>query len=913
MITRIIKIAALSLFVSAFAQAQENEIFYLSGRDKDHTVNWEFQCSSGRNSGFWSTIPVPSCWELQGFGTYNYGRDRQAGNEVGLYRHRFMVPLSWKRRHVDLVFEGVMTETRVMVNGRLAGAVHCGGFYRFSYAVDSLLHFGRENLLEVRVAKQSDNASVNRAERQADYWIFGGIFRPVYLLIRPEEYIDRCAIAAAGDGTLTIDVFPGNITTTRTITAQLYTPQGRLVGAPLKTTLIPGTAKATLQTLIQNINTWSAETPYLYDVTVELASHKLLHRVREKIGFRTLAVKPGDGIYLNDRKILLKGVNRHCFWPESGRTLSRDISLQDALLIKEMNMNSVRMSHYPPDSHFLDICDSLGLYVLDELAGWQSAYDTDIGRTLVKELVTRDVNHPCVLFWDNGNEGGFNYSLEDEFYRWDPQKRVVLHPWETSNGINTAHYQPYETNRRFAQGPDLLMPTELLHGLYDGGLGAGLQDFWDLTRTQPCVSGAFLWALLDEAVVRTDDNHRLDTAGNQAPDGILGPHREKEGSFFTIKEIFAPLHIDFINGNERFQGKIKVENRYDFTDLASGRLRLELVDFPSPFDTSMAWISYRHEMPLPSIPPHTSRDIALPLPEFFQSHDALRIIFIDGSGRMVLAKTISFKEANEYVQAMVHRGMGSIQIEEGESTITVTAGKTEFRFSRHGKLSRVLCSGREISFNNGPSLATGNTRNARTLCKVTEDACTIETTFNAGAFRSLRWTVYPGGWLRLDYQYQLFGPVDFMGISFSCPESKIRSAKWLGQGPYRVWKNRRAGGHLNIWQNRYNDTVTGQSWDYPEFKGYFGHWYWLVLETADGPVTICSATPDLYFLLYTPTSGPNPMSCLSRFPALDISFLHAIAPIGTKFLEPDNLGPMSEKTRADGDYQATLYFYFGRP
>ena len=170
-------------------------------------------------------------------------------------------------------------------------------------------------------------------------------------------------------------------------------------------------------------------------------------------------------------------------------------------------MNAVRMSHYPPDEHFLDACDELGLYVLDELAGWQKPpYDTEIGKKLVKEMVTRDVCHPCILFWDNGNEGGWNRELDDQFALYDPQKRTVLHPWENFGGIDTDHYENYDSTQKKLSGSTLFMPTEFLHGLYDGGHGAGLDDYWNLTLASPMGAGGFLWALVDEGVVRTDKN-----------------------------------------------------------------------------------------------------------------------------------------------------------------------------------------------------------------------------------------------------------------------------------------------------------------------------------------------------------------------------------------------------------------------
>jgi beta-galactosidase/beta-glucuronidase len=149
-----------------------------------------------------------------------------------------------------------------------------------------------------------------------------------------------------------------------------------------------------------------------------LQNGKAVHVVEKKIGFRTVEVKLRDGVYVNGTKVKFKGVNRHSFWPTSGRTTSKAVSLLDVQLMKDMNMNAVRMSHYPPDDHFLDTCDSLGLFVMDELAGWHGNYDTPTGTKRLEELMEHDENHPSVIFWINGNEGGHNYELDPIF----PQK-----------------------------------------------------------------------------------------------------------------------------------------------------------------------------------------------------------------------------------------------------------------------------------------------------------------------------------------------------------------------------------------------------------------------------------------------------------------------------------------------------------
>jgi len=205
-----------------------------------------------------------------------------------------------------------------------------------------------------------------------------------------------------------------------------------------------------------------------------------------RTGFRTLEFHPHDGLYLNGTKLVLKGVNRHSFSVEGGRATSAALSRADAELIRGMNMNAVR-SHYPPDEHFLDMCDSLGLLYLNELAGWHDAYDTEVGRKLLREMLERDVNHPCIVLWGNGNEGGWNTKLDSLFDQYDPlQKRHVIHPWADFDGLDTHHYPTYLTGvGRLTNGYNVFLPTEFMHAMYDEGGGAGLRDFWGAHANGP--------------------------------------------------------------------------------------------------------------------------------------------------------------------------------------------------------------------------------------------------------------------------------------------------------------------------------------------------------------------------------------------------------------------------------------------
>ncbi|MDE5651408.1 MAG: beta-galactosidase, partial [Duncaniella sp.] len=294
-----------------------------------------------------------------------------------------------------------------------------------------------------------------------------------------------------------------------------------------------------------NIKPWDTEHPNMYTLTLALADKKgnILHTHTEKVGFRTLEFIPRDGFYLNGTKLTFKGVNRHCFYPETGRTTSKSLDAYDIKLLKGMNANAIR-SHYPPDRHLLELCDSLGVLYFDELPGWHDAYDTKVGTKILTEMLTHDANHPCVFAWGNGNEGGNNYELIPLFSRLDIQNRLVVHPWALANGIDTHHYPAYQTGvGRLANGYEVFMPTEFLHSQYDKGGGASLDDFWNNYSRNPLFAGGFIWAMVDEGVMRTDRNGDIDTDGGSAPDGIVGPHREKEGSWYTIRDVWSPIQI----------------------------------------------------------------------------------------------------------------------------------------------------------------------------------------------------------------------------------------------------------------------------------------------------------------------------------------------------------------------------------
>ncbi|GAB3641178.1 glycoside hydrolase family 2 protein [Spirosoma arcticum] len=920
---------AFYLFISCLLAAQplfaqKTEIKYLSGTGKDDTVNWEFQCTAGRNSGKWTTIPVPSNWELQGFGNYDYGFGKEDSLEVGLYRHSFTVPANWQQKRVFIVFDGSMTDTEVKVNGQLAGPIHQGAFYRFRYDITPLLKVGQPNQLEVRVSKVSSNWTVNDAERKADFWVFGGIFRPVFLEAYPQQRIERTAIDAKADGSFSMDVFTDGITSTGSVEARIVNKRGQPVGQDLTVAVQPGDTVVRVRGKFTSPALWSPEFPNLYRVNVSLkVKTAVVHSLTERFGFRTVELREHDGLYVNGQRIMFRGVNRGSFWPTTGRTTNRQISVLDVNLIKDMNMNAVRMSHYPPDKHFLEVCDSLGLFVIDELTGWQyPPYDTPVGRKLVKELIIRDVNHPCVVLWANGNEGGFNFDLVPDYPRYDIQKRPVIHPWINRYGTNTKHYINYNYGlNTFFNGRDVFFPTEFLHGLYDGGNGAALDDFWNLMRSTPLSAGGFLWDYCDQAVVRTDQDRgdgpeKMDTNGNSAADGILGPYREKEASFYTIREIWSPVFFPKRFITPQFNGQLPVENRFDQTNLNRCTFRWTLKKFSgmTPGDTT----TLTGSLTAPDVKPRTTGTLTVSLPKAWQDYDALYVTANDPYGREIHTWSWPISMPSRVANRLMEKGQGTVTTRKTGDQLTLSAGGVSVVLNtKTGLLQEVKNTKNTLPLTNGPVLIEGDAVFKSLRHYDTLGTHVVEATYD-GKFRfNVVWTMYPSGWLKLAYRYRPGVALEMPGVTFDYPEKAVTGMYLLGNGPYRVWRNRLKGGTLGGWNKPYNDAITGERWDYPEFKGYYANFYGARVQTTEGAFTMLSASDDLFLRMLTPArpkAAPND-NTVPVFPAGGISFLHDIPAIGTKFQKAEGLGPQSQKalTGANGGqdtFQGVLYFDF---
>ena len=653
---------------------------------------------------------------------------------------------------------------------------------------------------------------------------------------------------------------------------------------------------------VKNPKAWTPEFPNLYLARISLLNgkNKLLHRVEEKIGFRTIEVREQDGIYVNNVRVKLKGVNRHTFHPNYGRTSSKAFSITDVNLIKDMNMNAVRMSHYPPEKHFLDACDSLGLFVLDELAGWQGPpYDSVVGRKLLEEMIIHDVNHPSIILWDNGNEGGWNTTYDKCFAQLDIQKREVLHPWAVFQKMNTAHYIVYDylSQDNLAQRK-IFFPTEFLHGLYDGGHGAGLEDYWNLMYPHPLCAGGFLWSYADECLYRSDIDG-LDGQGNQASDGILGPYLEKEGSFYTIKEVWSPIHFEKRYITPNFNGIFNIENRFHYTNLNQCKLSYQWLKVDALNATPKTTILAEGTIATGDIAAAQKGKLKVDLMANWAEADILMIKGFDPSGRLINSWTWPVKSAQMFYSENppIVKPEATVSMLESDEKIELNNGKINLEISKQdGTLLNVSNAKGNMPLSGGPVICVGEQKLRSIGAEQNGNGWLIKATYEKDMLE-VKWEMLNNGLINLNVSYNIpAGGANFAGVSFNYAEPEIKGVSYLGNGPYRVWKNRMAGPTFGVWQKPYNNTITGYRFEgYPEFKGYYSNVYWARFEShSNQNFMVYSQTDDLFLRLFSPENGEDAKYTAVEHPKGDISFLHGIPAIGTKSKTPKLLGPQSQ-------------------
>ena len=913
-----VKLVLITIVTSLSISINAQQKFYLSGIDAATAVNWEFKLDKGRNSGFWTTIPVPSNWEMEGFGYYLYGMDKVEDRLSGIadYRHTFdFEKLSNKRYFIT--FQGSMTDTKVKLNGKEVG-FHQGGHTEFKLEITDQIQNG-SNLLEVNVNHDSSNASINAAERFADYWLFSGIFRPVYIEEVSKQFIERVAINAQMSGDFKMHVFTNDADDKQSITAQLYDVNKNKVGKSFKAKV--GDAEfIELTSKFKDIELWSHEFPNLYSVKVELRDkNKVVHSYEQKFGFRTFEVRDHDGFYLNGKRILLKGASMHSFRPETGRSLSKADMEENLNIMKDMNFNFVRSSCYPADNHFYDLCDSKGLLVLSELSGWWRPLDKEVGPKILKELVVRDVNHPSIILWGNGNHIAHTPEFDPLFAKWDIQNRRPLKNEAKANDIfanynpdwdivNTTYYPDYATAKKNLFEMDhVYLPNEILHALYDGGGGANLKTYWDMFEKSKVGGGMTIWALFDEGIMRNDKGYTVDNQFNKAADGIVGPHGEKKGSTDAIREIWSPVVISNDKIDEGFKGSLNIHNKFSFANLNQCKINWKLVNFANPDASSNGHrIVASGLIVVESIRAGEKGELIVDLPKSFIENDALVIQIHDNQGRLVYDKRLTITEPKNTFRVSTKLPF----TQSKKDPFKFTRGKTTLHFDENsGILTSVLDKGKITSLANFPfltfkaddaDLKNETKKTAKAIITKKDDVFVIEAK-NTKGFDYIKWLLKPNGEIVLEYAYTLnSGKYHYTGIGIEVAANEVKRKRWLGEGPWRIYQNRPEGGLLDVYAIDKKINKPGQIYNGPEFEGFFAPWNWAVFYLDNYLNVGFKNNTNVTLGVLNPVNGFNPKKATWHYPEQEgFFFFDVISAVGSKWKPAKVFGPDAQPVHVD--------------
>ena len=461
----------------------------------------------------WEDFPVPGLFELNGHGDRIYKNIGYAWcttfdnnppyigeteNYTGSYRRVFTLPDDWQGQQVLFHVGSATSNLKLWVNGKYVGYSE-DSKVAAEFDVTPYLKKG-SNLIAMQVMRWCDGSYLE----DQDFWRFTGIAREVYLYARPKAHIEDLVIGQDwkdGYGLLDVSVKAPKGTT---VDVRLENAEGDVVGTGA-------------QQAIASVNAWTAETPYLYNLYVTLKKgDKLLDVVRQKVGFRHVEIKGGQ-LLVNGQPILIKGVDRHELDPDGGYVVSMERMRQDIRIMKQLNVNAVRTSHYPDDPRWYELCDSAGLYLVAEanLESHGMGYDETtlakredfrlmhLERNQGNVLTLR--NHPSIIIWSKGNEAGYGPNFE-RVYDWiksvdlsRPVQYEQAGDWGKTD-IFCPMYCYYPDCEKYAQGdnPRPLIQCEYAHAM--GNSMGGFKEYWDLVRKYPKYQGGFIWDFVDQGL-----------------------------------------------------------------------------------------------------------------------------------------------------------------------------------------------------------------------------------------------------------------------------------------------------------------------------------------------------------------------------------------------------------------------------
>lgn len=575
------------------------------------------------NASSWKEVPVPSNWEMLGYGTPIYTNitypflnrppliQPQRGyttetepNPVGSYRREFELPSDWDGKEVVLHFNGVYSGIYVWVNGEKVGYSE-GASNDAEFNITNYVRKGK-NTIAAEVYKYTDASYIE----DQDMFRFGGIHRDVYLYATPKLHVFDYHLQSEFEGDnlasaifkvdATIRNYDKRASGKHTLEVELLDPEGNSVAKLLQQIekLSAGTDKVLhLAAEIDNPVLWSAETPNLYTaiVAVKDAKGKEIEAMSSKFGFRKIEIRD-KRVYINNQAVFFKGVNRHDTHPRLGKAIPVQSMIDDILLMKRHNVNTVRTSHYPNDPKIYALYDYYGLYVMNEAdlenhgnhsisdrESWQPAFVDRIER-----VVLRDRNHPSIIFWSLGNEGGAGQNFDAMYNRakeLDPTRPVHYEGKNSVADIHSTMYSSIDDMTRIdhddSDKPYFI--CEYVHAM--GNAVGNLAEYWDFieNRSQRTIGGA-IWDWADQAHVKIGEpNDRFyyggdfgdkPNDGDFSLNGLTTPDRRVTAKLLEVKKVYQYIEVTPL---ALVRGRIEVKNKYDFINLDQFDLKWEVI------------------------------------------------------------------------------------------------------------------------------------------------------------------------------------------------------------------------------------------------------------------------------------------------------------------------------------------------
>ncbi|MCQ2266737.1 MAG: DUF4981 domain-containing protein [Bacteroidaceae bacterium] len=558
----------------------------------------------------WEMFPVPGMFELNGHGDAIYKNIGYAwatqfenkpcyveekNNYTGSYRRWLEIPASWKGQQVLLHVGSATSNLTVWVNGREVGYSE-DSKTAAEFDLTRYLRPGQKNLICMQVMRWCDGSYFE----DQDMWRLTGIAREVYLYARPQQHISDLRIVRADmQGQLEV-LLSAPAAKGCHAALTLCDKKGHTLWQTEQTVKA---ASHTFSTQISQPLLWSAETPHLYTLTLTLsdANGKVLERIPQKVGFRTVEIKDGQ-MLVNGLPILIKGTDRHEIDPDGGYVVPVSRMISDIMTLKALNINAVRTSHYPNDPRWYDLCDSLGIYLVAEANleshgmgyGKESlAHRTDLYRHHIERNehnVQVLKNHPSIITWSMGNEAGMGVNFErvyDWLKQYDTTRPVQYERAgaDPHTDIMCPMYADYEWCERYLSKPQTrpLIQCEYAHAM--GNSMGGFKDYWDLVRKHPQYQGGFIWDFADQALrQRNEYGKTIWTYGgdygrypatdhNFNCNGFVNPDRRPHPDAFEVRQQYQNVWAEFVDADK---GVLEVSNEHFFRSLSHLTLNWEV-------------------------------------------------------------------------------------------------------------------------------------------------------------------------------------------------------------------------------------------------------------------------------------------------------------------------------------------------